>query len=119
VLNEGPDSPSADRRTMPVGDMRTSASAVELPVVTLHAGDLAPLIYTSGSTGNPKGVRLDHANLLAMATMLPTISGSPPMIIVMTGGSRGDPGRVAMHSGDLLGEFASGGFIEELFALMH
>ncbi|MCW2685334.1 MAG: AMP-dependent synthetase [Mycobacterium sp.] len=31
--------------------------------------DLALLIYTSGTTGRPKGVMLDHANLIAMCTM--------------------------------------------------
>ncbi|WP_019203980.1 class I adenylate-forming enzyme family protein [Tsukamurella sp. 1534] len=31
--------------------------------------DLALLIYTSGTTGRPKGVMLDHANLLAMSEM--------------------------------------------------
>ncbi|KXP04673.1 AMP-binding protein [Tsukamurella tyrosinosolvens] len=31
--------------------------------------DLALLIYTSGTTGRPKGVMLDHANLVAMSEM--------------------------------------------------
>ncbi|CAM3815136.1 class I adenylate-forming enzyme family protein [Tsukamurella strandjordii] len=31
--------------------------------------DLALLIYTSGTTGRPKGVMLDHANLIAMSEM--------------------------------------------------
>lgn len=30
-----------------------------------HSGEIALLQYTSGSTGNPKGVTLDHGNLLA------------------------------------------------------
>jgi 1-acyl-sn-glycerol-3-phosphate acyltransferase len=30
-----------------------------------HAGEIALIQYTSGSTGNPKGVTLDHGNLLA------------------------------------------------------
>lgn len=31
---------------------------------TVHADDHAYIIYTSGSTGNPKGVLLDHANVV-------------------------------------------------------
>jgi long-subunit acyl-CoA synthetase (AMP-forming) len=34
------------------------------------ADDLALLIYTSGSTGRPKGVMLDHANLVAMGSLI-------------------------------------------------
>lgn len=32
----------------------------------IHHSDLAYIIYTSGSTGNPKGVMIDHGNLVAL-----------------------------------------------------
>ena len=41
-----------------------------LPVPDTRLDDLALLIYTSGTTGRPKGVMLDHANLLAMAASI-------------------------------------------------
>jgi len=50
-----------DLRRMPHGTPPTQPVAPD---------DLALLIYTSGSTGQPKGVMLDHANLMAMITSL-------------------------------------------------
>lgn len=40
--------------------------------------DLALLIYTSGTTGRPKGVMLDHANLVAMSEMSSAAFGFGP-----------------------------------------
>jgi O-succinylbenzoate-CoA ligase len=45
----------------------TSSPAGDAPApADVAAEDLALLIYTSGTTGKPKGVMLDHANLLSM-----------------------------------------------------
>ncbi|MCW2957744.1 MAG: AMP-dependent synthetase [Solirubrobacterales bacterium] len=47
----------------------TGAGAADAPApapADVAADDLALLIYTSGTTGKPKGVMLDHANLLSM-----------------------------------------------------
>ncbi|MDR0454725.1 MAG: long-chain-fatty-acid--CoA ligase [Deferribacteraceae bacterium] len=39
----------------------------ELPEVNILPGDLALVLYTSGTTGRPKGVMLEHRNVLANA----------------------------------------------------
>ncbi|TDO44252.1 acyl-CoA synthetase (AMP-forming)/AMP-acid ligase II [Kribbella sp. VKM Ac-2527] len=52
--------------TLVVGDLSTVGTAEEPQI---DSSTLALLIYTSGTTGVPKGVMLDHANLLAMAEM--------------------------------------------------
>lgn len=69
VLNTGPDAPSAGLPAIHVDRMR-AVSEAELPPRQVRPDELALLIYTSGSTGRPKGVMLDHANLLAMASMI-------------------------------------------------
>jgi len=43
------------------------ASAFELAPRELRDRDLASIIYTSGTTGKPKGVMLEHGNMLANA----------------------------------------------------
>ena len=40
---------------------------IDRRIDAIHAGDLATIIYTSGTTGNPKGAKLSHRNLLAVA----------------------------------------------------
>jgi acyl-CoA synthetase (AMP-forming)/AMP-acid ligase II len=51
-------------------DDLATESAGMLPAPDTRPGDLALLIYTSGSAGRPKGVMLDHANLVAMGASL-------------------------------------------------
>ena len=52
-----------------VDDLATSPAG-RLPAPDTKPDDLALLIYTSGSTGGPKGVMLDHANLVAMGASI-------------------------------------------------
>jgi len=47
------------------GELRESGKSAAAEDHCGRGGDIALLQYTSGSTGNPKGVTLDHANLLA------------------------------------------------------
>ena len=57
--------PSLHAVTTPGELRRAGASAAPAGDHCGGAGDIALLQYTSGSTGNPKGVTLDHGNLLA------------------------------------------------------
>ena len=44
--------------------------ATDAPPARTEPDELALLIYTGGTTGRPKGVMLDHANLVATAAMI-------------------------------------------------
>src|SRR3989442_541967 len=43
---------------------RVARMAASLQRLGLGPGDLATVIYTSGTTGDPKGVTLDHTNVI-------------------------------------------------------
>ncbi len=57
--------PSLREVTTPADLLESGKSAAPAEDHRGHPRDIALLQYTSGSTGNPKGVTLDHGNLLA------------------------------------------------------
>ncbi|RVU23286.1 AMP-dependent synthetase [Streptomyces antnestii] len=69
VVNSGSQASTVGLPSIAVDALRTEPAGV-LPDRGVRPEELALLIYTSGSTGRPKGVMLEHANLLAMASMV-------------------------------------------------
>ncbi len=57
-------------RVSTVEELVGRQGAAEVMPRTTELDDLALMIYTGGTTGRPKGVMLDHANLVAMAAMV-------------------------------------------------
>lgn len=54
------------------------AKAPPLPEIDIAGSDLAYLIYTSGSTGNPKGVMMEHGNVVSLSRNLEPVFGIRP-----------------------------------------
>lgn len=50
-------------------------NAPPLPEISIAGSDLAYLIYTSGSTGNPKGVMMEHGNVVSLSRNLEPVFG--------------------------------------------
>ena len=69
VVHEGSAFQLDDATLVDVADLPTTGGfgGATVPSAT-DPSALALLIYTSGTTGTPKGVELDHANLIAMVT---------------------------------------------------
>ncbi len=53
-----------------VGELLTRGGDTNVESPRRELGDLALMIYTGGTTGRPKGVMLDHANLMATTAMI-------------------------------------------------
>ncbi|MCW3015020.1 MAG: AMP-dependent synthetase [Solirubrobacterales bacterium] len=58
-----------DAEVLDVEELSAEASGAGVQPVPVAGDALALLIYTSGTTGKPKGVMLDHGNLLSMCEM--------------------------------------------------
>ncbi|MGO9975169.1 MAG: class I adenylate-forming enzyme family protein [Solirubrobacteraceae bacterium] len=57
-------------RVCAVDELLRQDAATDAPPPKTDPDELALVVYTGGTTGRPKGVMLDHANLVAMAAMV-------------------------------------------------
>jgi acyl-CoA synthetase (AMP-forming)/AMP-acid ligase II len=66
IVDSVPDVDAGVRPVITVSELTSTPATGPLTPAHLAEDSLALLIYTSGTTGRPKGVMLDHANLIAM-----------------------------------------------------
>ncbi len=66
IVDTVPEFETGGRQVVIAGDLTAQPADGRLDPAHLDDDALALLIYTSGTTGRPKGVMLDHANLIAM-----------------------------------------------------
>jgi tyrocidine synthetase-3 len=70
-----PTFPLENLEEIQVNDSASYTGKGENPGIQVQATDLAYVIYTSGTTGRPKGVLLEHRNLVNLMTFNLTASG--------------------------------------------
>ncbi|MBJ7336064.1 AMP-binding protein [Mycolicibacterium sp.] len=66
IVDAAPEFDTGPHTVLTAADMTAATASAPVPDTDPADDGLALLIYTSGTTGRPKGVMLDHANLLAM-----------------------------------------------------
>ena len=66
IVDTVPEFDTGGRQVVVAGDLTAPPADGQLYPAQVDDDALALLIYTSGTTGRPKGVMLDHANLIAM-----------------------------------------------------